>query len=101
MITNYFKTALRNLLRQPAFAAINVLGLAIGIATCLLISLFVFDEWSYDRFHEKADRIVRVAFGGTVPGGEIKEANVMPTTAAAIQNEFPQVEETKIGREHV
>lgn len=94
MIRNYIKTALRNLLRQRAFATINVIGLAIGMATCLLISLFIFDEWSYDRFHEKADRIVRVVFGGTVPGGEIKEANVMPPTAAAIQAEFPEVEET-------
>src|SRR5690606_33690 len=94
MLKNYFKTALRNLLRQRAFAALNVAGLAIGLATCLLISLFVPDEWSYDRFHDKADRIVRVVFGGTVPGGEIKEANVMPPTAAAIQAEFPQVEAT-------
>ncbi|SEL52451.1 ABC transporter permease [Parapedobacter koreensis] len=94
MIKNYVKTALRSMLRQRAFAAINIVGLAIGIATCLLISLFVFDEWSYDRFHEKADRIVRIVFGGTVPGGEIKEANVMPPTAQAIQAEFPEVEET-------
>lgn len=92
MIKNYFKTALRNLLRQRVFAVINVAGLALGIATCILIGLFIFDEWSYDRFHEKSDRIVRIVFGGSVPGGEIKEANVMPPTAQAIQAEFPAVE---------
>lgn len=94
MFQNSLKTALRNLFRQRMFAAINVVGLATGIATCLLIGLFVFDEWNYDRFHEKADRIVRIVFTGSVPGGEIKEANVMPPTARAMQAEFPEVEET-------
>lgn len=94
MFQNSLKTALRNLFRQRMFAAINVVGLATGIATCMLIGLFVFDEWNYDRFHEKANRIVRVVFTGSVPGGEIKEANVMPPTARAMQAEFPEVEET-------
>jgi len=94
MFQNSLKTALGNLFRQRMFAAINVVGLATGIATCLLIGLFVFDEWNYDRFHEKADRIVRIVFTGSVPGGEIKEANVMPPTARAMQAEFPEVEET-------
>lgn len=94
MLKNYFKTAFRNLVRQRTFAIINLVGLAVGLATCLLIGLYVYDEWSYDRFHDKADRIVRIVFGGAVPGGEIKEANVMPPTAAAIQAEFPEVEET-------
>ncbi len=94
MIKNYFKTAWRNLLRQRTFATINVVGLAVGMATCLLIGLFIIDEWSYDRFHEKSDRMVRIVFGGSVPGGEMKEANVMPPTAKTIQTEFPEVEET-------
>ncbi len=92
MIKNYFKIAWRSLLRQRAFAAINVVGLAIGLATCLLIALYVFDELSYDRFHAKADRIVRVVFRGTVPGGEIREAHVMPPVAQVLQAEHPEVE---------
>jgi len=91
MIRNYFKTAWRNLRRQRAFAAINIVGLAIGLATCLLIGLFVFDEWSYDRFHEKADRIVRVVFKGEVQGGKLNEAHVMPPTARVIAAEYPEV----------
>ncbi len=94
MINNYFKIAWRNLQRQRTFTAINIAGLAIGLATCLLISLYVVDEWSYDRFHAKADRIVRVVFGGTLVGGDIKEANVMPPTAEAFRAEFPEVEAT-------
>ena len=91
MIRNYIKTACRNLLRQRVFSAINVAGLAIGMATCLLIALFVFDEWSYDRFHEKADRIVRVVFKGTVQGGKLNEAHVMPPVAGALKAEYPEV----------
>ncbi len=60
MIKNYFKIAFRNLLRNKAFTAINIFGLATGIATCLIIMLYVQNELSYDRFNKKADRIVRV-----------------------------------------
>ncbi|HYH55901.1 MAG TPA: ABC transporter permease, partial [Anseongella sp.] len=91
MIRNYIKTAWRNLLRQRVFSAVNVAGLAIGMATCLLIGLFVFYEWSYDRFHEKADRIVRVVFKGTVPGGKLNEAHVMPPVAATLKAEYPEI----------
>lgn len=91
MLRNYIKTAWRSLRKQRAFSVINVAGLAIGMATCLLIGLFVFDEWSYDRFHEHADRIVRVVFRGTVPGGELNEAHVMPPVAGTLKAEFPEV----------
>lgn len=94
MISNYIKTAWRNLNRQKTFTSINIVGLAIGLASCLLISIYVIDELSYDRFHNNAERIVRVVFKGEVPGGEIKEANVMPPTAKAIKSEMPEVEET-------
>ena len=61
MLKNYLKIALRNLRRHPFYAFVNIFGLALGIACCILIILFVRDEWSYDRFHENADRIYRVA----------------------------------------
>lgn len=57
MLQNYLKTAFRNLLKQRFYAAINVLGLAVGIACVLLIALWVRYELSYDQFHSKADRI--------------------------------------------
>jgi len=94
MIRNYIKIAWRNLVRQRAFSFINILGLALGLATCLLISLYLFDELSYDRYNEKANRIVRVIFRGTVPGGKLNEAHVMPPVAKALQAEFPEIEET-------
>ena len=60
MFWNYLKVAYRNLLRHPLYAAINVVGLGIAISFCLLAFLFVRYEWTYDGFHENADRIYRV-----------------------------------------
>ena len=91
MIRNYVTIAWRNLNRNRAFSAINIVGLSIGLATCILISLFVLDELSYDRYNEKADRIVRVYFQGSMNGGKIKEAVVMPPTAQTLKQEYPEV----------
>src|SRR5665213_1134223 len=93
MFKNYFKIAFRNLWRNKAFSAINIFGLAIGIATCLLIMLFVRNEMSYDRFNKKADQMVRVVFRGTVDGQKMKEANVMPPVAQTLLSNFPEVKE--------
>jgi putative ABC transport system permease protein len=93
MVKNYFKIAFRNLWRNKAFSAINIFGLAIGIATCLIIMLFVWNELSYDRFNKKADRIIRVVFRGTVDGQKMKEANVMPPVAQILKSNYPEVEE--------
>lgn len=85
------KIATRNLWKHKSFSAINILGLALGIATCLLIILYVWNELSYDRFNEKADQIVRVVFKGKMNGGEIKEATVMPPVAQTFKKDFPEV----------
>ena len=61
MFKNYLKIAVRNLLKYKTYSIINVSGLAIGIACCLLILLYIQDELSYDRFHDNADQIYRVA----------------------------------------
>ncbi|MDQ6479164.1 ABC transporter permease [Dyadobacter sp. LHD-138] len=91
MFQNYFKIAWRNLLRNRAFSAINITGLAIGLASCMLISLYVLDELSFDRYNEKADQIVRVIFKGTMQGGKINEAHVMPPTAQTLKVDYPEV----------
>jgi putative ABC transport system permease protein len=92
MIKNYFKIVFRNLLRNKAFSAINILGLAIGIATCLIIMLFVNNELSYDRYNKKANRIVRVFFQGNVQGEKMNEATVMPPVAQTLKADFPEIE---------
>lgn len=93
MLQNYIKIAWRNLVRNKAFSAINIVGLALGLATCLLISLYVFDELSYDRANKKASQIVRVVFRGIMNGGQINEANVMPPVAQALKADYPEVED--------
>ncbi|MFB3133892.1 MAG: ABC transporter permease, partial [Rhodothermales bacterium] len=85
MLTNYLKIALRNLRRYKGYTAINVTGLAVGTACCLLIALFVRDELSYDRHHDNADRIVRVLVG--------EQQTSTPTIIAPLfTREFPEVE---------
>jgi putative ABC transport system permease protein len=91
MLRNYLTIALRSLKRQPGYTAINVFGLAIGLAACLLIGLYVRDELSYDRHHTQADRIVRVAMD--IVNGRTLE--VTPTIVGpAFERTFPEVEES-------
>lgn len=69
MLTNYLKIAWRTLRKQQGFTFINIFGLAVGLACCMLIMLYVLDELSFDRYNTKADRIYRVQsdikFGGS------------------------------------
>ncbi|MEQ9377470.1 MAG: ABC transporter permease [Imperialibacter sp.] len=62
MLKNYFKVAIRNLLRHKAYSLINILGLSIGLTCCLLLFIYVQDELSYDKFHTKSDRIYRLKY---------------------------------------
>lgn len=91
MIRNYFKITVRNLWRKKCFSAINIFGLAIGLATCLIIMLFVQSELSYDRFNKKASQIVRVVFKVTMQGNNLSEAHVMPPVAQTLKSEYPEV----------
>ncbi|WP_025765260.1 ABC transporter permease [Dyadobacter tibetensis] len=91
MLKNYIKIAWRSLSKNKSTFAINVTGLALGIASCLIISLFVMDELSYDRFNEKSERIVRVILNGRISGEELKESKVMAPVAKTLVNELPGV----------
>jgi len=73
MVNNYFKVAVRNIFKHKAFSLINILGLSIGIACSVLILLFVTHELSYDRFHEKADRIHRIAVRASIGNTKIRQ----------------------------
>src|SRR5438270_12191765 len=68
MLRNYFKVAFRNLWKNKTFSAINIIGLAVGLCSFLLIALYVLDEWSFDNYNQYADRIYRINsdihFGG-------------------------------------
>lgn len=94
MIKNYIKTAFRGLQKNKGFTAINILGLALGLATCLLIILYVVDELSYDRYNTKADRIYRVNEDLKLGDNSVKYAVCMPPLAKTLKTEYPYVENT-------
>ncbi|MCP9291786.1 ABC transporter permease [Gracilimonas sediminicola] len=88
MLKNYFKIAFRNISKHKGYSFINISGLAIGIACCLLILIYVRHELSYDQFHEKADRIVRISMES---GGD--NIAVTPSMVAPTLNQIsPEIE---------
>ncbi len=92
MFSNYLKIALRSLWKSKAFSAINVVGLAVGLAACLLIMLYVWNELRYDRFHAKADRIVRVTMEYSMDGEVGKHPVTGTKVAHNFSRDFPEVE---------
>jgi putative ABC transport system permease protein len=94
MLKNYLKTAFRSLRKNTGFTAINILGLSVGLATCLLIIFYVVDELSYDKFNKKADRIVRMNFEIKFGGNNSIYAQTMAPLAQVLKSEFPDVENT-------
>lgn len=93
MMSNYFKIAWRNLIKNKFFSLINIFGLAIGICSFLLISLFILDELSYDKHFKNADRIYRInsdiLFGGT----SMKLSQSADPMGAVLKKDYPQVEQ--------
>ena len=94
MLINNLRTAYRNLKRQKIYAFINVFGLAMSLAACWLIVLYIEDEQSYDRFFDHADRIVRVVQHQEWDGGNMHIALTSVPFAPALKSAFPQIEET-------
>ena len=94
MLKHYFLTAFRNLSRQKTYSFINIFGLSVGLTACLLIFLFVQDEKSYEDFHQKADRIYRLACEYFLPndGGSEKMAAIGPAVSNFILEDYPEVE---------
>src|SRR5690348_7703294 len=93
MFKNYFKTALRNLKRNKSYALINTLGLAVGIAACLLIFLVVQFESSFDNFHPKKNSIYRVVTEFHNEGGVGYSSGVAFPVATGLRVDFPQIKE--------
>jgi len=93
MLKNYLKIAFRNLLRNKAFSFINILGLAIGMASAILILLWIQNEMSYDQFHEKKDRIYE-AWNRANFSGKLQCWNTTPKILSkALSSDIPEVEE--------
>ena len=116
MIKNYLKIALRNIKKHRGYFTINIMGLSLGIASCLLISLWVLDELTYDQHHEKANRIYRIGVHSIIQNNVSDLAIACAPMAKTLKKEFPEVENAarirrfgdrtvqygeKIGRAHV
>jgi putative ABC transport system permease protein len=91
MLKNYLNTAWRIMLRQKSYAAINILGLSIGVAATLLIILYIADEWRYDRFHYDAANLYRIGFSGRLQGNEFVSATSPAPLAEEMKREIPEV----------
>jgi putative ABC transport system permease protein len=88
MFKNYWKIAWRNLVKDKVFSAINILGLSIGIAVCMMIFLFIINEFSFDRFHKNGDRIYRVTRGFNANGKESTVSYLSWPYGPALLNDF-------------
>ena len=93
MFSNYFTIAVRHLNRRKGYSFINVMSLALGIACCLLILLYIRDELSYDRFHDKADRVYRVISEERQGDQVIRAAEVLAPTVKFMREDYPEVED--------
>jgi len=92
MLRNYLKIAGRTIRRNKGYSLIHIIGLTIGIATCIIVGLYVRHELSYDRFHPNADRLYRIVVSDTSRG--MQEAIVQPGLATLLQSSVPDIEQT-------
>ncbi|MCJ7579281.1 MAG: ABC transporter permease [Candidatus Aminicenantes bacterium] len=95
MLKNYFKTGIRTLLRNKGFSTLNIMGLAVGLAVCILIFLWVQDELGYDCFHTNADRIYRVIEHEELSSGELLSYTQQgPELASILKTDYPEILES-------
>jgi len=94
MFRNFFKVAVRNLVKRKIFTLINILGLATGMAVCLLIVLFVQSELNFDQQHENGKDIYRIALERKYPGHSSSYSFIPQSIGAAVKTEFPEVQES-------
>jgi putative ABC transport system permease protein len=93
MFRNTFKTALRNLSKNKAFTLLNILGLTLGITTCLLILFYIVDELSYDKYNLNCDRIYRINTDLKFNNTFTSRAIAAPVVASKMMKDFPEIEQ--------
>ena len=91
MLKNFLTNALRNMRKQSGYILLNLSGLVIGLTSFLFISLYVFHELSYDRFHKNYENIYSIKIVGRLAGGVLDQAVTAAPMAAAILNDYPEV----------
>jgi len=93
MLKNFFKIAFRNLWRSKGFSAINIIALAIGMASAIIILLWIQNEVSYDQFHEKKDRIYEAWNRATFDGKLMSWSTTPKVLARTLEKDLPEVEQ--------
>lgn len=92
ILKNTFKPTIRHLLKDKSYLLVNVLSLSVGLSCCLLIFIYVQHEWSYDRFHENADRIFRIeAEQRAEDGSSVRRASLNSDLHQAASQLYPQI----------
>jgi len=92
MILNYLKIASRNLTRNKVYSLINILGLSLGVGCCLLLSLYIQDEISYDQHHRRLNDLYRVVTQFTVDSENQQMATTSPPIALTLRDEIQEIE---------
>jgi len=92
MFKNYVIVTLRNIKKQKAYAFISIAGFAVGLATCILILLYVIHELSYDKFHANSNRIYRIGVEGNLSGSYVKYPRSNLGTGPTMLKDYPEVE---------
>src|ERR1043166_4543637 len=88
MFKNYFKIAWRNLIKDKAHSIINIAGLSVGMSVAMLIGLWTWDEWSFDKYHQNYDHIAQVMEQNTLNGVVQTRVNIEPPLAPALQKNY-------------
>ena len=94
MLKNYLKIAFRSLLKNKVYSVINIAGLSVGMACCVLILFHVQDELSFDNFHENGDRIYRVALERIYPNHVNNYAIIPSGFAEVFASDLPEVKQS-------
>src|SRR5258708_4844095 len=94
MLTNFFKIAFRNITRHKGFSFINITGLTLGLTACILIGLFVWDEYRYDKFVPGGEQVFRIFSEHSSARGTENVSVTPPMFAPVLQQHFPEVEKT-------
>jgi putative ABC transport system permease protein len=92
MLKNLFKTAIRHIFKHSGYSVLNILGLTLGISSALFLIIYGADEVSYDRYHEKADRIYRVSTKITEPDDQFTWINAQIPFGPQVVHDYPEVQ---------
>ena len=96
MLKNYFKISVRNLWKQKGFTFINLSGMAVGMACCFLLLIYVNHEMHFDEYHPNVERLYRVNYHASFGGNEMVIGAIPAPIAPLMEQDFPQIE--KIAR---